>query len=68
MEGVALMLFNMPATACAGERNWSVFQRVWSNDRNRLLASRVGLLVYVYYNYRVLQREKAPTHLAAGLG
>ncbi|EFJ43520.1 hypothetical protein VOLCADRAFT_106787 [Volvox carteri f. nagariensis] len=57
---VALMLFNMPATACAGERNWSVFSRMWSNDRNRLLSSRVGLLVYVYYNYRVLQREKAP--------
>jgi hypothetical protein len=60
LRQVALKLFNMPATACAGERNWSVWQRVWSNDRNCLLTSRVGLLVYVYFNFRMLQREVAP--------
>lgn len=40
-----------------GERNWSVWKRVWSDARNRLLTGRVALLVYCHYNQRVLDRS-----------
>jgi hypothetical protein len=44
-------------TAAGSERNWSTFKHVWSDTRNSLLLGRVGLLVYIYYNTRVLSRE-----------
>lgn len=31
-------------------------QRVWSKDRSRLLASRVGMMVFVYFNSRMINR------------
>ena len=39
-----------------GERNWSVWRRVWSNARNHLHSGRVALLVYYHYNQWVLDR------------
>ena len=47
---------NLSICNAGSERNWSTFRRIWSDDRNRLLAGRVALLVYCHYNQRVLNR------------
>jgi hypothetical protein len=53
---VALKLMSMPPTAAGGERNWSTCSFIWSNSCNRLLLGRVALLVYIYFNSRVLTK------------
>jgi hypothetical protein len=53
-------IFNTPALAAGGERNWSAFKYIWSDTRSRLTSSRVHKLVYVYFNQRVLNREQKP--------
>ena len=44
---VAMRLANIPFAAASGERNWSAFKRVWSDERMRLLPARIEKLVYV---------------------
>lgn len=54
LAALATRIMSIPPTAAFGERNFSVFSHIWSDSRNRLLVGRVGLLVYIYFNVRVL--------------
>ena len=47
-ELLALKLLHIPATSAASERNWSAFRFIHTRLRNRLRASRVKKLVYVF--------------------
>ena len=58
LQDVALRILSMPATAAGGERNFSTWSFIWSNTRAKMLSGRVGKLVYIYYNSRVLKRAK----------
>ncbi len=42
-----------------------MWKHVWSDKRRSLLVGRVGLLVYIYYNYRVLQCDRVAAHSVA---
>ena len=49
--------FSLARVFAGGERNFSAWGRIWSKDRNRLLVGRVAMLVYIYFNQRVLNRN-----------
>lgn len=52
---IAERILSICPTSAASERNWSTFKYIWSDSRNRLLLGRVALLVFIYYNHRVLK-------------
>ena len=47
----------MPPTAAGGERCFSAFSNVWTDKRANLMVGRVGMLVYIYFNSRVLANQ-----------
>ena len=49
--------FSLSRVFAGGERKFSAWGRIWSKDRNRLLVGRVAMLVYIYFNQRVLNRN-----------
>ena len=50
LRSLALKLLHVPAISAASERNWSAFRFIHTRLRNRLRASRVKKLVYVFEN------------------
>jgi hAT family C-terminal dimerisation region len=60
LSQVAQLVLSIPPTAAGGERCFSAIGNIWSDKRATMLTGRVGLLVYIYYNYRVLNRALQP--------
>ena len=58
LQDVAQRIFAIPASAAAGERNWSAWKFIWG-DRACMLPKRVGKLVFIYFNTRVMGRAVA---------
>ena len=50
LRSLALKLLHVPAISAASERNWSAFRFIHTRLRNRLRASHVKKLVYVFEN------------------
>lgn len=57
LQEVAKKILTIPPTAAGSERNWSVWKNIWSNKRSCMHLPRVGMLVYVYYNVRMLKER-----------
>jgi hypothetical protein len=57
LQRVSKLFLSIPPSAAGGERNWSVWSHVWSSKRACMSVGRVAMLVYVYFNSRVLQRQ-----------
>ncbi len=55
---LAIRLMNTPATTVPSERSFSVLNLLHNKLRNRLTASRVDKLQYVYINERVIKKIK----------
>ncbi|CAN0916105.1 hypothetical protein LINGRAHAP2_LOCUS29533 [Linum grandiflorum] len=56
---IRILIFPCSASGC--ERNWSVFERVHSKKRNRLLQKKMNDIVYVMYNSKLLRRRAKTT-------
>ncbi|CAN1317768.1 hypothetical protein LINPERPRIM_LOCUS30557 [Linum perenne] len=52
---IRILSFTCCVSGC--ERNWSVFERVHSKKRNRLLQKKMNDIVYVMYNSKLLRRQ-----------
>ncbi|ETO66360.1 hypothetical protein F444_16487 [Phytophthora nicotianae P1976] len=61
---VADMIFSIPTSSASSERCWSVHDFIHSKRRNRLHASRVEKLVFVYSNLASRTGEPIRDHLA----
>ncbi|CAN1188844.1 hypothetical protein LINPERHAP2_LOCUS39570 [Linum perenne] len=53
----AVRILSLTCSASGCERNWSVFERVHSKKRNRLLQKKMNDIVYVMYNSKLLRRQ-----------
>jgi hypothetical protein len=59
LAAVAQRIDSIPVSSAEDERAFSAWKHIWSDKRSSLLVGRVGLLVYVYFNHRVLSRASA---------
>ena len=57
LAAVAEKVLVIPPSAASSERLNSAAGATWTARRASLRVGRVGLMVYVYYNWRVLQRK-----------
>ncbi|CAN0899470.1 hypothetical protein LINGRAHAP2_LOCUS20295 [Linum grandiflorum] len=53
----AIWILSLTCSASGCERNWSVFERVHTKKRNRLLQKKMNDIVYVMYNSKLLRRQ-----------
>lgn len=56
LQKAAMKVLSIPPSAAGGERNFSVWHHIFSDDRASMRVGRVGLLVYIYANSRMLNR------------
>ncbi|PKA52234.1 hypothetical protein AXF42_Ash010130 [Apostasia shenzhenica] len=56
LKNLAIRLLSQTASSSGCERNWSAFERIHTNVRNRLEHERLNDLVYVHYNLRLKNR------------
>ncbi|PKA46753.1 hypothetical protein AXF42_Ash015647 [Apostasia shenzhenica] len=56
LKNLAIRLLSQTASSSGCERNWSAFERIHANVRNRLEHERLNDLVYVHYNLRLKNR------------
>ncbi|CAN1121273.1 hypothetical protein LINPERPRIM_LOCUS2097 [Linum perenne] len=57
LQKFAIRILSLTCSASGCERNWSVFERVHSKKRNRLLQKKMNDIVYVMYNSKLLRRQ-----------
>ncbi|CAN1141743.1 hypothetical protein LINPERPRIM_LOCUS25651 [Linum perenne] len=57
LQKFAVRILSLTCSASGCERNWSVFERVHSKKRNRLLQKKMNDIVYVMYNSKLLRRQ-----------
>ncbi|CAN1340723.1 hypothetical protein LINPERPRIM_LOCUS38942 [Linum perenne] len=57
LQKFAIRILSLTCSASGCERNWSVFERVHSIKRNRLLQKKMNDIVYVMYNSKLLRRQ-----------
>ncbi|CAN0925679.1 hypothetical protein LINGRAHAP2_LOCUS34897, partial [Linum grandiflorum] len=57
LKRFAIQILSLTCSASGCERNWSVFERVHSKKRNRLLQKKMNDIVYVMYNSKLLRRQ-----------
>ncbi|XP_026450828.1 uncharacterized protein LOC113350947 [Papaver somniferum] len=57
LQKIAVKILSQTNTSSGSERNWSVFERIHTKLRNRLLSSRLNDLVYVQYNLKLEQQR-----------
>ncbi|CAN0921177.1 hypothetical protein LINGRAHAP2_LOCUS32457 [Linum grandiflorum] len=57
LQRFVIRILSLTCSASGCERNWSVFERVHSKKRNRLLQKKMNDIVYVMYNSKLLQRQ-----------
>ncbi|XP_061374176.1 uncharacterized protein LOC133316444 [Gastrolobium bilobum] len=58
LRKLAIRILSQTCSASGCERNWSAFEQIHSNRRNRLEHKRLNDLVYVRYNLRLQQRNQ----------
>ncbi|XP_019430823.1 PREDICTED: uncharacterized protein LOC109338133 [Lupinus angustifolius] len=58
LQQLAIRILSQTCSASGCERNWSVFEHIHSNKRNRLEHQKLNDLVYVRYNLRLQQRNR----------
>ncbi|XP_061339275.1 uncharacterized protein LOC133285965 [Gastrolobium bilobum] len=56
LRKLAIRVLSQTCSASSCERNWSAFEHIHSNRRNRLEHKRLNDLVYVRYNLKLQQR------------
>lgn len=56
LQKLAIRILSQTASSSGCERNWSVFERIHTQRRNRLEHQRLSDLVYVHYNLRLQNR------------
>jgi hypothetical protein len=59
LQPIAVKLLSLSATASGCEQNWSSFQYIHSDTRNRLTSRHATDLVWLYCNLRLLKRTQA---------
>ncbi|XP_026419944.1 putative uncharacterized protein DDB_G0285495 [Papaver somniferum] len=57
LQKIAVKILSQTNTSSGSKRNWSVFERIHTKLRNRLLSSRINDLVYVQYNLKLEQQR-----------
>ncbi|CAN1133281.1 hypothetical protein LINPERHAP2_LOCUS7558 [Linum perenne] len=57
LKKFAIRILSITCCVSGCERNWSVFERVHSKKRNRLLQKKMNDIVYVMYNSKLLRRQ-----------
>ncbi|CAN0843696.1 hypothetical protein LINGRAHAP2_LOCUS3996 [Linum grandiflorum] len=57
LQRFSIRIPSLTCSASGCERNWSVFERVQSKKKNRLLQKKMNDIVYVMYNSKFLQRQ-----------
>ncbi|GLJ10007.1 hypothetical protein SUGI_0120010 [Cryptomeria japonica] len=55
----AIRILSQGASSLARERNWSCFDHIHSKKRNKLLSGKLGDLVYVRSNLKLLMNKSA---------
>ncbi|XP_019432948.1 PREDICTED: uncharacterized protein LOC109339874 [Lupinus angustifolius] len=58
LQQLAIRILSQTYSSSGCERNWSVFEHIHSNKRNRLEHQKLNDLVYVRYNLRLQQRNR----------
>ncbi|XP_061375040.1 uncharacterized protein LOC133317217 [Gastrolobium bilobum] len=58
LQKLAIRVLSQTCSASSCERNWSAFEHIHSNKRNRLEHQKLNDLVYVRYNLRLAQRNR----------
>ncbi|XP_061347945.1 uncharacterized protein LOC133293390 [Gastrolobium bilobum] len=58
LQKLAIRVLSQTCSASGCERNWSAFEHIHSNKRNRLEHQKLNDLVYVHYNLRLAQRNR----------
>ncbi|XP_061363637.1 uncharacterized protein LOC133307195 [Gastrolobium bilobum] len=58
LQKLAIRILSQTCNASGCERNWSTFEHIHSNKRNRLEHQKLNDLVYVRYNLRLAQRSQ----------
>ncbi|KAI3939148.1 hypothetical protein MKX01_002016, partial [Papaver californicum] len=56
LQIVVVRILSATYSAFGCERNWSIFEQVHTNRRNRLSQQRLNSLVYVKYNLQLNER------------
>ena len=56
LQKLAILVLSQTCSASSCERNWSIFEHIHSNKRNRLEHQKLNDLVYVRYNLKLQQR------------
>ncbi|XP_057733755.1 uncharacterized protein LOC130948909 [Arachis stenosperma] len=56
LQKMAIRLLHQTSSSSGCERNWSLFEQIHSNRRNRLEHQRLSDIVYVTYNLRLQSR------------
>lgn len=59
---IANRVFSIVTSSASAERCWSIYGRIQSKTRNRLLADRAEKLVYIYMNSALLDEEDKETY------
>ncbi|KAG4399713.1 hypothetical protein AAZX31_08G274000 [Glycine max] len=57
LQKLAILVLSQTCSASSCERNWSIFEHIHSNKRNRLEHQKLNDLVYVRYNLKLQQRN-----------
>eukprot|EP00253_Pinus_taeda_P004357 PITA_04357 len=66
LQKLAIRVLSQTCSSSGCERNWSVFDKIHSNKRNRLESKRLNDMVYVYYNLWLWVRQlQKPTDVEA---
>ncbi|XP_061358412.1 uncharacterized protein LOC133302621 [Gastrolobium bilobum] len=58
LQTIAIRILSLTCSATGCERNWSVFDQIYSKRRNRLEQQRLNALVFVKYNLQLEIRQK----------
>ncbi len=53
-----MKILSIPPTTAGGERNGNTWSFIWTNRRSNLLLGRVALLLYIYFNSRILEKQQ----------
>lgn len=59
LQWIALRLLSQISSACACERNWSMFDFIHNARRNQLGVDKAFKLVYIFSNLRLLDKQSA---------
>lgn len=57
LSAVAIRILSNPPSSAASERNWSLFGRTHTKDRNRLTADRLNKLIFVNWNLKFVNAK-----------